>query len=599
MKRLSNTYLLLPLLVLVVSLSATVALWYAINERITERAQYHYRNKTNEIISHIISRLGDTKAVLQGGAALFNMRGGDLSGKEWHDYVSSLGFTDRQTGIIGFGYSIWLTPAQRETTVREMRTQGFPAYTIRPKGKRPVYTAIIWLEPINEVNRRAFGYDMYSEPIRRAAMDRARKTGQASVAAPVILLHDIERSRQSGMLMYLPAYRRGMPTATVEQRRAALRGFVYSPIRMNDFIYAAFKGKLPQDVDFEVSAGPKPSAGNLLFSSRLSEKRAIPEKYQPAFSSSQAVEAFGVTLHFSFRTLPDFEKDFSHSQAWSFLVGGTLTSLLLWVVAYQQARSRRQEHLMAEQMAERITERKQAVEAALATERQTVEQQHQLVRLLSHELRTPLAIIDSTAQVLPLLQQDPDLLLRKTEAIQAATRRLSAVFDNCLNAERLALEGLKPDCAQTDIKGLLSSICEQAQLVSGTHRIVVDLDNLPETFRCDTMLIKVLVDNLLDNAIKYSPDGGDISLKGWSDLQGDLYLEVKDSGIGIPQEQCEAIFKRFYRAGQLQNTPGVGLGLYLARHIAELHGGSISCVSEPGHGSTFTVMLPVSSVSSP
>ncbi len=238
-----------------------------------------------------------------------------------------------------------------------------------------------------------------------------------------------------------------------------------------------------------------------------------------------------------------------------------------------------------------ILAEKKIVEAALSAERQTVEQQCQFVRLISHELRTPLAIINSTAQVLPLLQNDPPLLFRKAEAIQAATRRLAAMLDSCLNVERLALEGLKPEYTVTRIKDIIRSTCEQTQLLSTNHRILVEMDKLQETFRCDAMLIEVLVSNLLDNAVKYSPAGGDISLRAWSDPQGNLFLEVWDSGIGISPEQCEKIFHRFYRGGQLPGVSGAGLGLYLARQIAEMHGGTINCHSEPGHGSIFTVKL--------
>ncbi len=240
----------------------------------------------------------------------------------------------------------------------------------------------------------------------------------------------------------------------------------------------------------------------------------------------------------------------------------------------------------------RISAEKQTVEMALAAEHQIVEQQSQFVRLISHELRTPLAIIDSAAQILPLMQNDPPLLIRKAEAIRGATRRLANLLDSCLNVERLAMEGLKPELVPTALPDVIRSAADHIRLVSDRYTITVDSENLPDTFLCDPMLIEVLLTNLLDNAVKYSPDGGEITLRGWSDQQGNLTLEVWDPGIGIQPEQYDLIFNRFHRAGQLPGVSGAGLGLYLCRQIAEMHGGTISCNSEPGHGSIFSVKLP-------
>ena len=149
--------------------------------------------------SSILNRLADTSEVLRGGSALFEVRGDALSRREWRDYVAGLDLAANLPWVLGFGYSPWLTPAQRESraSIRDIRAKGLTAGTIRPTGERPASTPIIWLEPFTEVNRRAIGYDMYAEPLRRAAMDRARDTGLASIAAPIILAQDREHSRQA------------------------------------------------------------------------------------------------------------------------------------------------------------------------------------------------------------------------------------------------------------------------------------------------------------------------------------------------------------------------------------------------------------------
>jgi len=239
----------------------------------------------------------------------------------------------------------------------------------------------------------------------------------------------------------------------------------------------------------------------------------------------------------------------------------------------------------------RVITEKQTVESELATERKTVEQQRQFLRLISHELRTPLAIIDSTAQILPLLHNDHDKSTEKTNAILAATRRMKDLLDNCLSGDRLSIDGIVPVIKAINIQAIVRNTMESAQTGTHIHRMKLETTGLPATFPCDDVLLEILLRNLLDNAIKYSPDGGDITLRGWSLQPGELMLQVKDSGTGISSEDTDRIFDQYYRSGQVPGVSGAGLGLYLVQQIARLHGGDVACTSKPGLGSTFTVRL--------
>ena len=197
---------------------------------------------------------------------------------------------------------------------------------------------------------------MYSEPVRRKAMDRARDTGKTSITAKVLLVQETEQDPQNGMLMYVPSYRQGMPTDTVEERRAALRGFVYSPIRMTDYVSNTL-GELPSDIDFAIYAGETRSDDNLLFSSSLVENRTLPEGYRPAFSAVRTIDAYGVNWQFTFSTRPAFDKELNQSKSLVTLLTGILASILLSVLAYLQARSRRQALTIADQMAQQLAAR--------------------------------------------------------------------------------------------------------------------------------------------------------------------------------------------------------------------------------------------------
>jgi CHASE1-domain containing sensor protein len=108
-----------------------------------------------------------------------------------------------------------------------VRAEGFPDYTIHPEGQRTEYTPVVYLEPFRGRNLRTLGYDMYSEPVRHATMDRARDSGGTAISGKVTLLQETDRDIQSGFLMYIPVYRKDRDLVTVEQRRAALLGYVY------------------------------------------------------------------------------------------------------------------------------------------------------------------------------------------------------------------------------------------------------------------------------------------------------------------------------------------------------------------------------------
>jgi signal transduction histidine kinase len=239
----------------------------------------------------------------------------------------------------------------------------------------------------------------------------------------------------------------------------------------------------------------------------------------------------------------------------------------------------------------RHKEEKDALKVSLAAEHQASEQQRLFLRLISHELRTPLAIIDSTVQVMPLLFDDTAKLTEKTLAIQSASDRMHILLNSCLTDDRLGGAGITLDLDTVDMRGLATAVIERIQLETDRHQIHLDAENNPDDFTCDPMLIDILLGNLLDNAVKYSPNGGDISVSFRMESADTLLLEVNDSGIGIFPDQQNKIFDRYYRINQVPGVSGVGLGLHLVQLIANLHGGKVTLTSRPGHGSTFTVTL--------
>ena len=239
-----------------------------------------------------------------------------------------------------------------------------------------------------------------------------------------------------------------------------------------------------------------------------------------------------------------------------------------------------------------ITERKRMADElarALAMAHDVNEEQRQFIGLISHEIRTPLSIIDGAAQLL-ILSACPDCLTL-AQRIRSASTRLTSLVDTCLTEERIASSGWVPEFRSVSLPEMVAEMAAVYQKTTDQHVFMTDVKLLPDLYACDATLMKIMLSNLLENAIKYSPDGGPVMIRGFAGEGGGITLEVSDQGIGIASEHTEKIFERFYRTWEVTDVPGAGLGLHLVRKIAQLHGGDISCTSQIGSGSTFTVTL--------
>ena len=201
-------------------------------EKIAEN-EFIYLCKENS--NKIAERLDNYARILQSGVAFLNASE-TVSREEWLIFNLAQKVEKQLPGIQGIGFSLLIPRAELARHILGIRREGFPDYTLNPDGDREVYSSIIYLEPFSDRNLRAFGYDMFSEPVRRAAMEQARDTNAASLSGKVVLVQETSTDIQAGILMYVPVYRKGMPTETVEQRRAAIHGWVYSPYRMNDLM---------------------------------------------------------------------------------------------------------------------------------------------------------------------------------------------------------------------------------------------------------------------------------------------------------------------------------------------------------------------------
>lgn len=218
------------------------------------------------------------------------------------------------------------------------------------------------------------------------------------------------------------------------------------------------------------------------------------------------------------------------------------------------------------------------------------------ISVVSHELKTPVAIIKGYAETLqrPEARRNPALADEMLGAIVEEADRLAQLVDDLLDVSRLEAEGLPfKNVEPVDLRLIVQRVIERYQPQTQRHTFSAQFPEDFPTVEGDPRRLEQVFDNLVSNAVKYSPQGGPVRIVGTA-TPAEVLLAVQDHGVGIPLEEQERVFERFYRVEgpETRAVSGTGLGLYLTRAIVRSHGGRIWVESTPGQGATFFVALP-------
>lgn len=346
--------------VLAVSLAITAIAYQIAEGFVTRNAEDRFRFETADIKTAIAKRMQDQEEVLTGGVALF-AASNEVDRNEWRAYVESLSIARYYPGLQGFGFARQVAPADLDDHIEEVRNEGFPEFSVRPSGPRDIYTSIVFLEPFDWRNRRAFGFDMFSEPTRRAAMERARDTGRAAVSGAVTLVQETKTDIQQGFLMYLPVYRNGTPTETVSQRREALHGYVYSPFRMTDLMEGIL-GTKNKRIDYAIFDGAE-QIENLLYAS--AEQADI--DYAPQFERHEALLVGGREWSIKFTADSGYISAAAHSQPIFIAAGGLLIDFLVFIIIGSISRHHDRAATMAIRMTSKLRDQTEKTRAVFDT----------------------------------------------------------------------------------------------------------------------------------------------------------------------------------------------------------------------------------------
>ncbi len=352
--------------VLLLALILTGALWHNAR-RIVETEERARLARSVLVTRDAIERRIETYVqVLRGAAALFTASE-SLGRDEFRAYFEALDLQNRLPGMRRLAYAMRVPGALRARHEASLRQQGFPEYTVRPDGERPQYFPSLFIEPFKGPATAGLGLDEHADPVRRAAMERARDTGQPAATERILLLED-GRTGQGAVAIFVPVYAGAKrPPATVEERRAHLLGFVSGLFRGDELQRGIFGAQVSPIVDFEVFDGGEPVRERLLFD-QDSVLRADATPESGVLTWTATLDVAGRTWSLYFTTRPEFHRASDWYGSRVALAGGLVVSALLFGIAWIQVTARAAVERVNTEMRRDMAERKRAEEALTESE---------------------------------------------------------------------------------------------------------------------------------------------------------------------------------------------------------------------------------------
>jgi PAS domain S-box-containing protein len=321
---------------MLVTLVITFLLW----DRLAQATAERFDNEVDKVVAQISLRMEAHENILRAAAGLMQASD-EVTRADWYSYVHQLGLERSFPGVLGVGLSLRIPAAQLAAHEEAVRLHDMPTYAVWPKHVRDEYHSVVFLEPLDERNFRAIGYDMHSEPVRAEAMRRARDTGNVALSGRVTLVQEGKGPVQPGFLLYFPLYVRDEPTDTPAERSRALLGYTYSPFRAHDLFGDILRG-FADKVVVMIHDGRGVLPGTLLYSS-------ADGKPVSSLEAVREIELAGHAWTVRLRAPAAFSAD--HLVLWLVpLMGAGLSALLFYLLRLlaATARANRSAHAMTQ-----------------------------------------------------------------------------------------------------------------------------------------------------------------------------------------------------------------------------------------------------------
>ncbi len=471
------------LIVLLLALAAAGLSWLLVKRDVAMSERAQFESEASEVRDGVADAMGSYETVLRAGIGMFKAQG-DLSAAQWRTIVKSLDLQTSFPGFQGLGYSAVVHKDQIEALEAAQRRQGNSTFTVHPRGAQDYYTVIMFLEPDDWRNRRALGFDMFSEPARRAAMERARDTGAAALSGKVKLVQETHEDVQAGTLMYFPIYSGETDPATLEGRRARLTGFMYGAFRMTDLLRSVLQVRTPAQLGaFSITiydaTGGDPSAR--LFANTPREQASASSPFKVRYPLEIAGEAWIIDIAANHPISTSIDRN----KPLLVLIAGLIIACLVAGITASLALSR-----------ERLASA-QRVLAAEVKERQLAQESAELANNeLIHRVKNTLAVVSAIAS--------------QTVRYSSDLEEFGRVFRERLNSLARVQDLLRPNSSSaSDLAGLVREVL-RPYVNTGSHGLVIDGPAAPVA-RNDVVLLSLALNELATNATKYGawsvPDG--------------------------------------------------------------------------------------------
>ncbi len=345
----------LALLVLLGSLVLVFAAWHSARERVLRAAKIEFVAQAGEIGDLFRQRLVNYELVTHGGASLFASVTRPTP-QQWRGYVDGLNIGGRFPAMVGLGFAGYVPSSGLDDLQLEWRTAGYGLLEVQPHGIRDAYGPILYLEPRTPENAGAIGYDMFSEPVRREAMQAARDSGEARLSGVLQLIQD-GAAQTPSLQLYLPVYRSGARPQTLAARRSSLQGWVYAPFRVGPFVRDAL-GPAGRDAHFrifDITGG----TDALLYSTFAAGGPAA------AFRHAVLVEQYGRRWRIEFDSAPISVAVPDLNSLNNTMALGLFAALLMYGLAWMLARTEARAHKIALRMTEDFSRSEQRFRSAM------------------------------------------------------------------------------------------------------------------------------------------------------------------------------------------------------------------------------------------
>lgn len=608
--------------ILLAGLVITFWICNSVSQEEESLSQKEFNLTCNEIKTRISLRINFHLQFLINASSFFEASQ-FVTRKEWEQFNKFSTINESFVGVQGFGFASIVKKEQLNSHIQGVREEGFSNYTVHPLSHTDVYTSIIYIEPFSEKNARALGFNMFSNPAMRKAMEQSRDNNAPALSGKVVLSKKTKEVIDAATFVYFPVYK-NEPLNALKNHQATINGWVFSALRMEDLmksILAQWTINADENIRLKVYDGETISENSLLFDSdknkinnSSSTKKRI-QKLPVFFNNKKWTLVFWQPLRSSF---------FFSQKTLIIAIGGIIISFLLFALSYSLLITKQRARFIAARLSldlsvknqeyerinnslkknykklisskEKLKETNNELQKAKVKAEESDKLKSAFLANMSHEIRTPMNGIMGFAELLKEKNISNKEQKEYIEIIEKSGTRLLNIINDIVDISKIEAGQMNVVFSETNIEELLQYI--QTFFKPETHDkglllVLKNASDEEETIiRTDREKLYAILINLVKNAIKYTVKG--IIEFGYEKKDDHIKFFVKDTGIGISKERQMAIFERFIQAdfNDKMARQGAGLGLSIAKAYVELLGGKIWIESELGKGSMFYFTVP-------